>query len=180
MASWESRFREHYLFLVSLGRDGMGFSPLITTISAFKIYLLPQCPGGRVEVVIYTCWSCGICLLHFLGFYFLPQQLRLKNKMFSLLIHISKIPSLSSLSLLTLPNFCLPDWKRKSGREHFEILLFSIVFVLLLLYFPPCIFQLIAFCLVFAYFKVKTWIKFHIFSESFISLERYFFLVMQA
>lgn len=71
--------------------------------------------------------------------------------------------------------FCLSDKKRKSRREHFEIILFSIALVFVLLFHS--IIQLIPFCLLFTYFKIKTWSNFSYFSRSLPWLERYFWAI---
>lgn len=70
-----------------------------------------------------------------------------------------------------LPNFCLSEEKKNPGDNILKSYLFPIVFVLRLLYFTLYIFQLIPFCSLFTYFKIKNWGNFSYLFRSIISLK---------
>lgn len=81
--------------------------------------------------------------------------------------HISRIPSATSPP----SKICLSEEKKNPGDNILKSYLFPIVFVLRLLYFTLYIFQLIPFCSLFTYFKIKNWGNFSYLFRSIISLK---------
>lgn len=145
MAFWDSSFCQGYLFFFfSLGKRYYRIFPLnqklflpskyISVITMCLCFLFTV--SGCLEVVIYIFCPCGICLLYFSQVNFSLKQLRQKHRLFSLLIHISRIPFWSRCKSVDPPKL-FSFWHKKKGQERiFWGLIISIAFMFHLLSFP--------------------------------------------
>lgn len=182
-ASWESSFCQVSLFLIPLGRDFTGFSPLIKTISPFKIYLsyynyilfIISGESRSGYLYLFILWHMPFIffrILHFIATAGTKKQDVLSiDSTFLEFLFGQKCKSVDPSKLSSF-------WQEKQIQKR--------IFWDLINYFPlSCGFvfvvvlfllniQLLSFCLLFTYFKIKIWNSFSYFSRSFIWLERYF------